>query len=148
MHAAAALPIRGDAAELRSVNVDGTACVLGAAADADVGRVVLLSSAVVYGLAAAVPTPEDATPAPFEPYGRSKLEAEEVAAAFRARGLSSAVLRPSAVVGPERLGVFGILFDWVREGRTIFTLGDGTNRYQLLGVGDLVDAIVRAGRAP
>lgn len=148
VHAAAALPIRGDAAAIRSVNVDGTACVLAAAAEAGVRRVVLVSSGVVYGRGGPVPTPEDSIPAPFEPYGRSKLEAERVASAFRARGLATVVLRPSAVLGPERLGVFGILFDWVREGRTIFTLGDGTNRYQLLDVEDLVDAIVRAGRAP
>lgn len=148
VHAAAALPIRGDATELRSVNVGGTACVLAAAAEAGVRRAVLISSGVVYGLARRVPTPEGESAAPFEPYGRSKLEAERVAAAFRARGLSTVVLRPSAVVGPERLGVFGILFDWVREGRAIFTLGAGGNRYQLLASEDLVEAIVLAGRLP
>ncbi|HVM69069.1 MAG TPA: hypothetical protein VM204_04450, partial [Gaiellaceae bacterium] len=42
------------------------------------------------------------------------------------------------------LGVFEILFDWVREGRRIYTLGPGTNRYQLLAVEDLVDAVVRS----
>jgi nucleoside-diphosphate-sugar epimerase len=109
---------------------------------------VVLSSGVVYGLGVTVPTPEGATPAPFEPYGRSKLEAERVALEFHARGLPAVILRPSAVVGPERRGVFGVLFDWVREGRTIFAPGDGTNRYQLLAVEDLVDAIVRAGRMP
>jgi nucleoside-diphosphate-sugar epimerase len=148
VHGAAALPIRGDAAAIRSVNVDGTACVLAAAAEAGVRRAVLLSSGVVYGLSATVPTPEDETPAPFEPYGRSKLEAERVALEFHARGLPTVILRPSAVVGPERLGVFGILFDWVREGCAIFAPGDGTNRYQLLAVEDLVDAIVRAGHTP
>jgi len=40
--------------------------------------------------------------------------------------------------------VFEILFDWIREGRRIYILGKGNNRYQLLSVEDLVDAIVRA----
>jgi nucleoside-diphosphate-sugar epimerase len=44
--------------------------------------------------------------------------------------------------------VFEILFDWIREGRRIPILGDGANRYQLLAVEDLVDAIVRCLDAP
>src|SRR5207244_3307884 len=38
--------------------------------------------------------------------------------------------------------------DWIREGRRIYVLGKGHNRYQLLAVEDLVDAIVRAAAAP
>ena len=58
------------------------------------------------------------------------------------------IVRPKTFVGPERLGVFEILFDWLLEGRRIYTLGAGDNRYQLLAVEDLVDAIVKASRAP
>ena len=54
------------------------------------------------------------------------------------------IIRPKTFIGPERLGVFEILFDWIREGRRIYVLGDGRNRYQLLAVEDLVDAVVRA----
>ena len=58
------------------------------------------------------------------------------------------ILRPKTFIGPERLGVFEILFDWIREGRRIPILGDGSNRYQLLAVEDLVEATVcRGGRA-
>jgi nucleoside-diphosphate-sugar epimerase len=53
-------------------------------------------------------------------------------------------VRPKTFVGPERLGVFEILFDWIREGRRIYVLGDGRNRYQLLAVDDLVHAVVRS----
>ena len=148
VHAAAALPIRGRADEIRSVNVDGTATLLAAAAEAGVGRVVFISSAVVYGLGMERPVTEATEPAPIEPYGVSKLEAERVCRAFGVRSLETVVLRPSAFVGPERLGVFGILFDWVREGRRVYTLGQGTNRYQLLDVDDLVDAVVLAAEAP
>ncbi len=130
------------------MNVDGTATLLAAAAEAGVGRVVFISSAVVYGLGMERPVTEATEPAPIEPYGVSKLEAEEVCRAFGTRGLETVVLRPSAFVGPERLGAFGILFDWVREGRRVYTLGPGTNRYQLLDVDDLVDAVVLAAEAP
>jgi nucleoside-diphosphate-sugar epimerase len=86
--------------------------------------------------------------APIEPYGLSKAEAENVCRDFGRRGLETVTLRPSAFVGPERLGVFGILFGWVREGRRVYTLGAGTNRYQLLDVDDLVEAILLAAREP
>jgi nucleoside-diphosphate-sugar epimerase len=52
------------------------------------------------------------------------------------------ILRPKTFIGPERLGVFEILFDWIHDGRRIYMLGDGSNRYQLLAVEDLVEAIV------
>ena len=58
------------------------------------------------------------------------------------------IVRPKTFVGPERLGVFEILFDWIREGRRIPILGDGSNRYQLLAVEDLVEAVVRCLDAP
>ena len=57
------------------------------------------------------------------------------------------ILRPKTFIGPERLGVFEILFDWIREGRRIPILGDGSNRYQLLAVEDLVEATVSAAGA-
>lgn len=141
VHAAAALPIRGG---LRSVNVDGTATVVAAAADAGVRRLILVSSAVVYGLRPGAPPTERTVPAPIEPYGRTKLEAERIA-----RAAGAVVLRPTACIGPERLGLYAILFDWIQEGRRVYTLGPGRNRYQLLAVEDLVEAIVlAAARAP
>lgn len=142
VHAAAALPIRGSAPELRSVNVDGTAALLVAAREAEVRRVVLVSTAVVYGLQPG-PLHEAVEPQPIEPYGRTKLEAERLALAAGA-----VVLRPTAFVGAGRLGAFGILFRWVREGRRLYVLGDGGNRYQLLDVDDLVDAVLLAAERP
>src|SRR5439155_24650535 len=77
-----------------------------------------------------------------------KIEAEEVARDFGRRGLDFVIVRPKTFVGPERLGVFEILFDWIRDSRRIYVLGDGSNRYQLLAVEDLVDAIVLAAERP
>ena len=67
---------------------------------------------------------------------------------FGRRGLEFAIVRPKTFIGPERLGVFEILFDWIRDDRRIYTLGNGENRYQLLAVEDLVDAIVLAAERP
>lgn len=147
VHAAAALPIQGSGEEIRSVNVGGTATALAAAREAGVRRVVLISSTAVYGVPEVHPIPEDAPLVGVGHYGRSKIEAEDVCRAFVRRGLGAVILRPKTFVGPERLGVFEILFDWVREGRRIYVLGDGRNRYQLLAVEDLVEATLRAAEA-
>jgi nucleoside-diphosphate-sugar epimerase len=146
VHAAAALPIRGSREEIRSVNVDGTLTLLSAAAEAGVKRVVFVSSTAVYGIPEKHPIEEDDPLQGVGHYGESKLAAEEVCWAFMRRGLESVMLRPKTFIGPERLGVFEILFDWIREGRRIYILGDGSNRYQLLAVEDLVEAIVLAAR--
>jgi nucleoside-diphosphate-sugar epimerase len=147
VHAAAALPIRGSGTEIRSVNVDGTANVLAAAREASVRRTIVVSSTAVYGIPETHPIDEGAPLHGVGGYGRSKIEAEEIARDFADRGFDVVVLRPKTFIGPERLGVFEILFDWIREGRRIPILGDGSNRYQLLAVEDLVEAIVLAAGA-
>lgn len=143
VHAAAALPIQVSRNAIRSVNVEGAAVTLAAALEAGVRRVVLVSSTAVYGVPERHPIHEHDPLVGVGPYGESKIEAERLCEAFGRRGLEWVVVRPKTFVGPERLGVFEILFDWVREGRRIPVLGDGRNRYQLLAVEDLVDALVR-----
>jgi nucleoside-diphosphate-sugar epimerase len=141
VHAAAALPIRGSRSLIMAVNVEGTRTLLGAARSARVGRVVFISSTSVYGVPKVHPIPEDAPLVGVGAYGESKIAAERL---VRESGVPWVILRPKTFIGPERLGVFEILFDWIHEGRRIYILGDGSNRYQLLAVEDLVDAIVRA----
>jgi len=147
VHAAAALPIQRSREAIYSVNVEGTARLLAAALETGVRRVVVISSTAVYGVPDVHPIFEDHRLVGVGHYGASKIEAERVAGEFARRGLETVILRPKTFLGPERLGVFEILFDWIREGRRIYTLGDGTNRYQLLAVDDLVDAVLRASTA-
>ena len=148
VHAAAALPILGSREAIRSVNVGGTATLLAAGCEAGVRRVILISSTAVYGIPEKHPIEEDDPLVGVGHYGESKIDAERVTAEFGRRGLELVILRPKTFVGPERLGVFEILFDWIREDRRIPILGDGANRYQLLAVEDLVEAIVRCLDAP
>jgi len=144
VHAAAALPIQASRESIRTVNVGGTGVAFAAAADAGVGRAVLISSTAVYGVPKHHPIAEDAPLVGVGHYGESKIDAEEVARDFGRRGLEVVIFRPKTFIGPERLGVFEILFDWIREGRGIPILGNGSNRYQLLAVEDLVEATVAA----
>ena len=110
-------------------------------------RAILISSTAVYGIPEKHPIEEDDPLVGVGHYGESKIDAEQVTGEFGRRGLDVVVLRPKTFIGPERLGVFEILFDWIREGRRIYVLGDGSNRYQLLAVEDLVDAVVRSAEA-
>ena len=145
VHAAAALPIRASRAAIRSVNVGGTENVLLAARDAGVRRVLFISSTAVYGVPEKHPIEEDDLLVGVGWYGESKIDAE---ALCRVAAVETTIIRPKTFIGPERLGVFEILFDWIREGRRIYILGNGHNRYQLLGVEDLVEALLRAASTP
>jgi nucleoside-diphosphate-sugar epimerase len=145
VHAAAALPIQASRASIRSVNMGGTANVLEAGRDAGARRVLFISSTAVYGVPEKHPIDEDDPLVGVGWYGESKIDAE---ALCRVAAVETTILRPKTFIGPERLGVFEILFDWIRDGRRIYILGKGHNRYQLLAVEDLVEAIVRAATAP
>ena len=145
VHAAAALPIQASRTSIRAVNVGGTENVLRAADDAGIRRVVFISSTAVYGVPEKHPIEEDDPLVGVGSYGESKIDAEGLC---RFAAVETTIVRPKTFIGAERLGVFEILFDWIREGRRIYTLGKGHNRYQLLAVEDLVDAIVRAAEEP
>ena len=136
-HQVAQVPLQKDRALLESVNVVGTQRVLEAAEAAGVAKVVLVSSSAVYGVPRTVPITAETPANPGEPYGAAKLAAENVAREFGARGLDVAIVRPRTVLGPGRLGIFQMLFEWVRRGRPLYTLGDGHNRYQFVHVDDL-----------
>jgi nucleoside-diphosphate-sugar epimerase len=147
VHCASALPSY-PAETIRSVIVDGTRAVLSAARAARVSRVVQISSTAVYGLPSVTPTPEDYPRRPVDPYSRAKTEAEELAERFRAEGLSLCVLRPKTFLGPGRMGLFAMLFEWAEQGHHFPVLGRGDVRIQMLAVEDLVDAVTVALAAP
>ena len=65
-----------DPLHVEDVNVGGTLCVMRAAADAGVRRVVFASSCAVYGDATQLPVSEDQLPRPLSPYAVTKLAAE------------------------------------------------------------------------
>lgn len=147
VHCAGALPSY-PAGQIREVIVGGTRGLLEAARGAGVPRVVHISSTAVYGLPARVPTPEDHPREPVDAYSRAKAEAEEVAEKFRADGMCVPILRPKTFLGPGRMGLFAMLFQWAEEGRNFPVLGSGDVRIQMLAVEDLVAAVSAVLTAP
>ena len=140
VHAAAALPLYSDV-DIFSTEVDGTRNVLDASLANGVGRVVHISSTAVYGVPDHHPLRETDALSGVGSYGKAKILAEEACQQYRAKGLCVSVLRPKTFIGPERLGVFALLYQWAREGRNFPILGNGRNRYQLLDVEDLCQAV-------
>ena len=147
-HCVAEVPLGGDPAALRSVNVDGTATLLRACRAAGVGKVIHLSSSAVFGVPESNPVLRDTVPRPQEPYGTAKLAAEWACLHAAAGGLDVTIVRPRTIVGHGRLGIFALLFDWIADGADPFVLGDGVNRYQFVHADDLASLCIRAAGRP
>jgi nucleoside-diphosphate-sugar epimerase len=140
VHCAAALPLYKPE-DIFSTDVAGTRLLLESAQAHQVARFIHISSTAVYGIPDHHPIYEGDRLQGVGPYGEAKIQAEEVCLAFRAKGMCVPILRPKSFVGPERLGVFELLYDWAYEGRSFPVLGSGNNLYQLLDVEDLCRAI-------
>lgn len=139
VHAAAALP-RYSRHDIFSTDVDGTRNVLQAAQQGGIERVVMISSTAVYGVPDHHRILETDPLVGVGPYGEAKIHAERLCEWFRTLGVCVPILRPKSFIGPERLGVFALLYDWAADGHNFPILGAGTNRYQLLDVEDLCEA--------
>jgi nucleoside-diphosphate-sugar epimerase len=140
VHTAAALPLYS-AEEIYTTDVVGSRIVFEAAREAGIRRVVHISSTAVYGIPDHHPLAEDDRLDGVGPYGQAKIQAEMIALQERAKGTVIPIIRPKSFIGPERLGVFALLYDWALDGRNFPMLGMGHNRYQLLDVEDLCSAI-------
>ena len=141
IHTAAALPLYPPE-EIYSTEIDGTRILLQQALELGVKRFVHISSTAVYGVPDHHPLYETDRMIGVGPYGEAKVKAEEISQEYREKGLPVSILRPKSFVGPERLGVFAIFYDWASEGRNFPMIGSGNNRYQLLDVEDLCQAIL------
>ena len=146
-HNVAQVPLAKDLELLRTVNVDGTVVLLDACRAARVGKVVHTSSSAVFGVPCANPVLPSTVPSPAEAYGHAKLAAEWACLDAVREGLDVTIVRPRTILGHGRLGIFGILFEWVADGADVFVLGDGANRYQFVHADDLAEVCILAGAA-
>ncbi|MDQ3327238.1 MAG: NAD-dependent epimerase/dehydratase family protein [Chloroflexota bacterium] len=140
VHTAAALPLYSEC-DIYTTDVEGTRNVLDVAMQTGVKRVLHISSTAVYGIPDHHPLYETDRLQGVGPYGQAKIQAEMICLEYRAKGLIVPIIRPKSFVGPERLGVFALLYDWALDGRNFPMIGSGKNRYQLLDVEDLCEAI-------
>jgi len=140
VHCAAALPLYAKE-DIFSTDVEGTRTVLESAKNHGVERCVHVSSTAVYGIPDHHPLAENDKLDGVGPYGQAKIQAEEVCLEYRRKGMCVPIIRPKSFIGPERLGVFALFYDWAKDGKNFPMIGSGKNRYQLLDVEDLCEAI-------
>jgi UDP-glucose 4-epimerase len=153
-HLAARASVGASVADPREdarVNVMGTLSVLGAAVDAEVKRLIYVSTGgAVYGDVSQYPTPESATIAPESPYGTSKYAAEMYCKTFsRLHGISTMTLRLANVYGPRQdaLGEGGVVAIFAKalvEGLHATVNGDGLQTRDFVMVDDVVEACIKA----
>jgi nucleoside-diphosphate-sugar epimerase len=140
IHTAAALPLYKPE-DIFSTDVIGTRNLLASAKDHNIKRFIHISSTAVYGIPDHHPLKENDKLDGVGHYGKAKILAEEECLKYRKNGMCVPIIRPKSFIGPERLGVFALFYDWANTGHGFPMIGKGSNRYQLLDVEDLCEAI-------
>jgi nucleoside-diphosphate-sugar epimerase len=137
------------------VNITGTSILLEAARKAGARRVVIASSAAVYGNSDALPLKEDTPLKPLSPYAMSKRVDEMFAELFTTSfGLEVAALRYFNVYGPRQrpdsmyAAAVPIFIRCLRDGKPITIFGDGGQTRDLIFIGDVVHANLIASEHP
>ena len=143
MHCAAMLAHEKIAeSELWGSNVDGTRVVAEVAKRFEVKTLVFTSTNCLWAENFGREVREEDVPAPVELYGRSKLAAEEVLAEYK-DALNVVVIRCPTIIDSGRLGLLAILFEFIEEGKRVWVVGDGGNRYQFIYAEDLATACLQ-----
>ena len=148
VHAAARVHVMNETAvdalsEFRRVNVQGTLRLARHAAESGVKRFIFISSIKVNGESTVVDKPfkADDLPAPVDPYGVSKYEAEEALKELAQKtGMEVVIIRPPLVYGPGVKANFLSMLRWLDKGIAL-PLGAIANRRSLVAIGNLVDLI-------
>lgn len=141
--------------EYNDVNVGGTVSLAEATRDAGVKRIVLASSATVYGPQPRQPVPESAWPHPQVPYAVSKLAAEHYIFALGAlNGIETVALRvfnaygPGQRIPPVHAPVVPHFARNVLSGASVVVHGDGSQTRDFVYIDDVVAALIAASTAP
>lgn len=129
--------------DLVDSNVQGTRNIADAAVAAGVKHLAFTSSNCVVGKPTTQPVTEEAAIKPLELYGLSKLQGELILAEYQTK-LNITMIRCPTIMGGGRLGLLSILYEFIHEGRKVWILGDGSNRYQFIAATDLITAMERA----
>ena len=130
-------------------NVEGTLTILEAARSQDT-RVVLASSAAIYGRPAEIPITENHPKEPTSPYGLDKLACDHYARLYHDRyGTDTVALRYFNAYGPgqtggDYAGVISIFIEQALAGEDITVEGDGEQTRDFVYIDDIVDANVAA----
>lgn len=127
-----------DKSEYYSTNVDGTRNICRAAEEKGIDRIVFTSTVAVYGFAEP-DTDEDGAINPFNDYGISKYEGEDVLRDWQSGSASErtlTIVRPTVVFGEGNRGNVFNLLNQIASGRFLM-VGNGRNRKSMAYVGNI-----------
>jgi dTDP-glucose 4,6-dehydratase len=129
------------------VNYHGTEHIIQAMDKVGALKLVHFTTDMIYGHTVTYPMTEEHPVAPLGEYGWSKLKTEELAAAWRKRGMNISLFRPRLIIGPGRLGILEKLFKLIDWNLPVPMIGSGTNPYQFISVFDCAEAARLAWKA-
>ncbi|MHB1296252.1 MAG: NAD-dependent epimerase/dehydratase family protein [Anaerolineae bacterium] len=139
--------------EYNAVNVGGTVSLLAAARDAQVKRLIFVSSGAVYGEQPIQPVREDVALRPSTPYAVSKAASEQyVQAIGRLCGIETVILRvfnaygPGQPLPPSHAPAVPRFLRQAASGGSVVVFGDGKQTRDFCYISDVVDALVAAGQ--
>lgn len=133
------LPIFNQYKVFYNNNTKGTENIINICKKSNVQKFIYVSTDMVYGIPKTNPIKENHEKNPLGDYGKTKLLAEKI---VENSNLDYVILRPRLIIGPGRLGVFKILFKWIKKNKPVFLIGKGENRYQMIGVYDCAEACI------
>ncbi len=128
--------------DLTTTNIYGTRNLAGAALKHRVSKFIYISSNCLWGNPIPYPINEHEYPCPCEDYGKSKLGGEIVLNSYTE--INPIIFRVPTLIDEGRLGLLGILFDFIYNNKKVWVVGDGSNRYQFLYAKDLAEACILA----
>lgn len=144
-HTLAVIPMSKAGKGFNDINYGGTRNVLEASLKKKVRKVVHISSSAVYRIPEKGDViDENFSIKPVGIYGKSKWKAETACFEYIKKGLPITIIRPRTILGTERLGIFSILFEWIKNDKKVFMLGSGNNLFSYISIDDLVDACIKA----
>jgi len=132
-----------DEHDLWTANVDGTGNIAEACRAHTVRQLIFTSTNCLWASNLGHPVREDEQPNPVEVYGRSKWAAEQALKPFEA-DLNVITIRCPTIIDSGRLGLLAILFEFIQDGKKIWVVGSGGNRYQFIYAQDLATACIQA----
>ena len=141
IHSCAEVPITKSKDFFR-VNFGGTKNIIDNFIKYKIKKLIYVSSSAVFGVPISVPVGEEDDRNPVEPYGLSKKAGEDECFKYIDQGYNIAIVRPRTIIGGGRLGIFSLLFDWIKSNINIPVLNNGDNIYQFVNLNDFCEATI------
>ncbi len=143
-HNVALVPLTKAGKKYQAVNVGGTKIIVDMAKKHRVKMLCHMSSSAIFGAPDTMPIAPESPMGALEIYGQAKADADALVQSAIKDGLPACCIRPRTVIGEGRLGIFEILFDWIKDDANIFIIGKGNNLFQFVHVEDLANVSIES----